>query len=214
MRTLVPSPERRSFVEQATALYQTSVDQVAEKLAARGLTDTKVSSRLGLVVDPLPGHEDMRGRLSIPYLTRTGPVALKFRCLKDHNCKQAGCPKYLGEKGEPPRLFNTLALSVPSPTLFVTEGELDALAVTSLVGVPAVGVPGASAWEPLWARAVPGYEQVVLLADGDTAGEQLAEAMAKCLDNFRFIRLPDGEDSSSLLMSEGVDAFRRRIGVE
>jgi hypothetical protein len=40
--------------------------------------------RLGIVDEPLPGDEQHRGRLVIPYLTLAGVRAVKYRCIDDH----------------------------------------------------------------------------------------------------------------------------------
>jgi len=34
---------------------------------------------LGVVVDPLPGHEQFLGRVAIPYVTPSGVVDIRFR---------------------------------------------------------------------------------------------------------------------------------------
>src|SRR5690606_3808516 len=63
---------------------------------------------LGVVVDPDPEHEDVRGRLTIPYLVPegSGPVGMKFRCLRHDDCKAVDCPKYLAHTGMGQRLYN------------------------------------------------------------------------------------------------------------
>src|SRR5690348_4853437 len=115
--------------------------------------------RLGLVDDPVPGHEPYEGRLSIPYLTRTGVVALTFRCVHDHNCKDAGHSKYLKPPATPSRLYNTTALFTDKPFVAIAEGELDALTLT-MNGIPAVGVPGASNWRRYYNRCFEDFNQV------------------------------------------------------
>lgn len=79
--------------------------------------DSATYFRVGVVDQPLPGHEQYRGWLCIPYLTRTGPVGLKFRCLNDHDCKSVHKERYLIPAGQQQRLYNPAALDRPEPFL-------------------------------------------------------------------------------------------------
>jgi hypothetical protein len=44
------------------------------------------------VVDDHP-QEYLIGRLSIPYMTMTGMLGIKYRCMRDHDCKTEKCPE-------------------------------------------------------------------------------------------------------------------------
>lgn len=72
-----------------------------EYLASRGIGKQAAGTyRLGVVRRPLVGHESLTGRLAIPYITpRGGIVNFSFRCLRLHDCKSEGCPKYLATDG-------------------------------------------------------------------------------------------------------------------
>jgi DNA primase len=119
-------------------------------------------------------------------------------------------PKYLTTPGDKPRLYNTHALTLSSPDMSITEGELDAVSA-ELAGVPAVGVPGAQMWKPYFRELFCGYRNVNIFADGDEAGLAFAQQVAKTLTNARIILLPDGEDVNSLVLKQGRQALLERL---
>lgn len=60
------SAPQREQLENATAYYQAQVLEAKDYLLARGITGPIAgSARLGVVVNPLLGHEQMAGRLAI-----------------------------------------------------------------------------------------------------------------------------------------------------
>jgi DNA primase len=217
--------EQREFLERATSAYQdwmgyasqsaSLTDDPVGYLVDRGLGDCIARYRLGWVVDPLPGHEMFSGRISIPYLTPAGVVNIKFRCIRDHVCKDAGCPKYLATEGSGVHLYNARAVLAAQDTIVLCEGEFDAMAVSALAEVPASGYPGTHAWQQQkhWPRVFAGLD-VVVVADGDDAGIKAAKVAAKSLPDSRIVVMPDGEDANSMLVKEGADAFRSRLGVD
>lgn len=207
----LPGIRRRSFLAKATEQYAGAVDQLTSYLADRGIAlETARKWKLGCVAEPLAGHEEYQGRLSIPYLTPAGPVSLKFRCVAHSDCRAAGCVKYLGEPGEPDRLFGVWNFRHDVPTLGLCEGELDALVATS-AGLRSVGVPGASKWRPYWSYLFEGYDEVLLLRDGDAAGRKMAENIAARLVNCRVVKMPEGHDVSSFVAEHGRKALMERI---
>ncbi len=168
---------------------------------------------LGYVDDPLPGHEMHRGSLAIPYLRWSqehgwAVVSIRFRCIQDHDHKGHG--KYMTQAGDRPRLYNTLALMKTSPVVAITEGEIDAITAQA-AGIPAVGVPGADAWQRYFREPFLGYDRVYVLADGDDAGMKFANTVAKTLPNARVIPCPPGEDVNSLVISQGSQALMERL---
>ncbi|WP_280350404.1 toprim domain-containing protein [Nocardia abscessus] len=171
--------------------------------------------RLGYVEDPLLGHEMYKGHLAIPYLRWSqeygwSVVAIRFRCIEDHDCKKLKHGKYLTEAGDRPRLYNTLALLRPSPIIAITEGEIDAI-TAQVCGVPAVGVPGATSWQPHFREPFLGYRTVYILTDGDDPGMQFGNVVAKSLPNAKILPSPPGEDVNSIVRAEGPKALRERI---
>ena len=170
---------------------------------------------LGVVRDPLPGHEPAVGRLAIPYLTDAGPVNFEFRCIQDHNCKEIpGHTKYWRRKGSSVNLYGVQSLEKATDWFVFTEGAIDAL-TWQQIGVPAVGSPGAENWQPHWANVIEDFSVVYLAEDGDKAGKDLWMAMSEHVDqgNTLVVRttMPDGEDSNSMYVKQGKDYLLGRI---
>lgn len=210
------SVPQREQLESSTAYYQANVVQAKDYLEARGITGHIAgAARLGVVVEPLIGHEQMAGRLAIPYLTEAGPVDIRFRCLEPHSCKDAGHGKYLTLPGHPPRMFNASALAIDTSTVAICEGELDTLIVHHYLGVPAVGVPGAQVWsgQKHYPRMFRPFTRVLVFADGDDAGRDLGKQIARDLPQAVVLRLPDGADVTDYYLSHGVDGLADLCGL-
>lgn len=149
---------------------------------------------LGFVGDPLPGDERFAGMLSIPYLSPGGVQALKFR-----NVASTGGGKYAQHHGQKARLFNTLAYFEAGTTVGISEGEMDAIAATERLGIPTLGVPGATNWNELWTPLFKDFQKVLIFADGDDPGRGFALRIAEQIGwRARIVQCPDGEDVSSL----------------
>lgn len=224
---LLSRPSRASLIEStkkyAEALASPAGERCATYLRDRGINlwdgpeDYKFWSNdrwmLGFVAEPDAEHEDMRGRLSIPYLVpRGGPVGMKFRCIADHSCDDTGHPKYLAHTGMGQRLFGVDSLSAPGETIGITEGELDAI-VCSDLGIPAVAVPGVKGWRPEWRHLFEGFPRVLIFGDGDKAGRAFAGQLAEQIHGSRAISMPDGHDVTSFVLAQGADALRERAGI-
>ena len=205
--------EQRNSLESQTSRYQEHLYLAAEYLDGRGITeDTAVSARLGVVDEPIHGDSDAPyNRLTIPFLTRSGVVDIRFRCIREHDCGESGCPKYLGRPGSNLRIYSVGNLVSAGSTIGVAEGELDALVLNQL-GFPSVGLPGAEAWKRHWHRLFEDFERIVVFGDGDSAG---ARFIRKFLDEFpqsaEGIQLPDQEDVNSMYLLEGSEYFEQYI---
>lgn len=167
------------------------------------------------MADPLIGHEQYRGMLAIPYLRRSAEggwdvVSLRFRCIEDHDCKALKHGKYRTVPGDRPRMYNTLALLQDTETIGISEGEIDAL-TASICGIPTVGIPGSTSWQPYFREPFLGYKTVYIFADGDAPGLKFAETVAKTMPNSKIIPMPDKQDVNSLYLSEGPKALLERI---
>ncbi len=197
-------------LEKETNHYQQHVGLAQQYLDSRGITPAiAAAARLGVVQDPLPGHENLVGRMVIPYVTPMGVRDLRFRSLDDMEQ-----PKYLSLPGHSPRLYNTTVLIDDPDVIGITEGEIDALVATHLVGIPSVALPGAQAWTPRrHLRVFKGFRKVVVFADGDEAGRALASNIAKDLKQTLVVDLGDGLDVNSAVLSMGVEEVRRRAGL-
>lgn len=164
-------------------------------------------ARLGVVEVPEVGHEQFTGRLSIPYITKTGVVDLRFRSLNP-----AVEPKYMGMAGVDTKLFNVLDIERAGDFIGVCEGELDTLTMSRCVGIPCVGVPGANSWKKHYSRLLADFERVFVFADGDQPGKEFATSLARELP-VTIIQCPDGHDVNSLFVQEGADYFNSKVGV-
>ncbi|RKN35967.1 topoisomerase [Streptomyces hoynatensis] len=165
--------------------------------------------RLGVVDSPAQGHEAYRGRLAIPYLTPAGPVALNFRCIRQHDCKAVNCRKYLKPEGEEGHLYNVAALKADSDFLVVTEGEIDTISWT-MAGVPAVGLSGVKAWKPHFRLALDDFPIIYSAADADDAGKGLTSLLVREV-GARPIRYERGMDGNDTWLSGGAGALRGLI---
>jgi hypothetical protein len=169
--------------------------------------------QLGYVDNPLPGHEQYRGCVAIPYVRWShehgwAVVSIRFRCIRDHEHRGHG--KYNTVHGDRPRLYNTKALLEGGGRIAITEGEIDAISAEAC-GIPAVGVAGAQSWQPHFREPFVGYREVLILADGDEAGLKFANAVARELPCARIVSMPPGYDVNSVFVQGGRQALEERI---
>ena len=202
--------ERKSLLESKTTQYQNNVSRGLEYLADRGISaDTVVSARLGVVDEALPSDPyAAHQRLSIPYITKSGVVDLRYRCIRDHDCGEASCPKYLGGAGSTTRLYNVGCVDSAGSRICITEGELDAL-ILSQLGYPAVGVPGANTWKRHWRRLFDDFTRIYVFCDGDDAGRGFRAHILAEIPTAEAVMLPEKEDVNSMYLEEGRDYFDR-----
>lgn len=205
----MPSASVLSWLEKATAHYEKQLDLGLEYLARRGISEAAArKARLGVVGTPAPTHDKYLGRLCIPYVTKAGVLTLKFRSMQDSDIK------YLCLPNSKPMLYGTTSFHRNSNVIAITEGELDALVLTHEVGIPAVGCPGVSTWQDHHPRCFSGYDQVLVFADGDEPGHDLAKRISRDLEQATVIHCPDGSDVSDVFLAEGPEGLRRRAGLQ
>jgi len=200
----------------AVVRYEAALPLVSSYLDSRGISVAVAREfRLGGVSEPAPGHEAGKGRLSIPYLTPAGPVAVKFRCIADHRCAELGHGKYTAPRGQQVKLYNVAAFTadLDRDYIGIAEGELDALVLTWYCRIPAVGVPGASNWQgnPHWPRLFSGFSRVLVFRDPDTAGGELAARICDSLPQATVIELP--ADVNDTLLDKGPEFIQCMAGV-
>lgn len=163
-------------------------------------------ARLGVVLEPLTGHEAYINRLAIPYLTRSGVVDLRFRSM------DLSEPKYMGLTGATTHLYNVGSFFRATSYISICEGEIDTITLDMACGIPSVGVPGVNNWKKHYTRLLQDFDKVFLFADGDSAGTDFAKHLAKELSNLVTVQMPDGEDVNSIYRSYGVEFFQQKIG--
>lgn len=200
------SASQKQSLQVTTEWYASQADGVEGYLASRGIPRNVADTfRLGSVTNPRNGDEDMTGRLSIPYLVPDGTVVdIRFRAVDDSQ------PKYLGRLNSVTRMYNTRALITDSPVVAVCEGELDALVMDGIVGIPAVGIPGVSNWKKHYRLLLEDFDQVLVFCDGDQPGRDFGKRVTGELDNARMILLPDGMDVNECMLQYGADWLREK----
>lgn len=211
----LPSLKRRESLALSVETYAASVEPALPYLMSRGIDQaTAADWQLGYVQTPAPGHERFKGWLAIPYLTPTGPVSLKFRCVQPHRCNDLpDHHKYDSEQGSGTYLFGVKALRSDSPFMCITEGELDCVVANDLALLPAVGVSGSTKWRAHWNYIFEAFSDVVVLKDGDTAGDALARNVTNNVPHSRVVAMPDGHDVNSFVVAFGAQALRERAGL-
>lgn len=211
---MTPSESLKTWLGKTAQRYHEALTpEVRSYLDERALgPDVVSSSLLGLVSDPDPLHEQYRGRLSLPFITPTGVVYMRFRCIQEiddpeHSCKEHGHGKYEGPSEQGTHLYNVQALHDADVVVGVCEGELDALVATT-AGLPAVGVPGSQNWKSFYYRLFSDFTRVLILGDGDKAGRDFTNKLASHISGGEAKVMPNGHDVTSFVVEYGEEAFR------
>jgi DNA primase len=203
------SASQKELLDKATARYAENIYQAEDYLRSRGIPlEVARLAQLGVVAEPEVGHEAFHGRLSIPYITKTGAVDLRFRSLNP-----AVEPKYMGMTGADTKMYNVLDIDKVSDFIGVCEGELDTITLSACVGIPCVGVPGANSWKKHYTRLLADFERVFVFADGDQPGTEFARSLARELP-VTIVQLPEGEDVNSAYVKFGAGYIREKAGLE
>ncbi len=197
---------QRQFLLQATQRYASKIELAKDYLSSRHLSVEEASTfHLGVVEDPLPGHEAYKGRLAIPYITPSGVVDIRFRSMNNED------PKYMGLVGAKTTMFNTQACFVADKYICVTEGEFDCIMMSVKTMHPTIGIPGANNWKSHYAKILDDFDVVIVLADGDPAGLEFGKKISRELGNVNIISMPDGEDVNSMMIKMGSEWLDGRI---
>ena len=183
-------------------------------LEGRGISeDVARQFMLGTITEPANGHEMHEGWLSIPYITVLGHcVGFKFRRLDD------GKPKYGSPLGQKSHLYNVVDVTLDVGSIVVCEGELDTVVLSGMCNIPAVGVPGVTAWKPHFARLFNGFDTVYIVGDNDVKedgsnpGAEFSRRVASELTNGQIVQLPPGMDINEFYLAEGPDAINKLLG--
>jgi len=200
---------QKELLGKAAAQYAENIYQAEDYLRSRGIPlEVARLASLGVVAEPETGHEAFKGRLSIPYITKTGVVDLRFRSLNP-----AVEPKYMGMTGAETKMYNVIDVERASDFIGVCEGELDTLTLSACVGIPCVGVPGANSWKKHYTRLLADFERVFVFADGDGPGREFANSLARELP-VTVVGFGEGEDVNSVFVSHGKDYILEKIGID
>ena len=226
MTTLVPASSQKRLLDSTTRAYESALRSPSGEQAYAYLREDRALSeetlaryRVGFVDQPADGHSAAAGFISIPYVTPTGVVDIRFR-------RPPGSDKpykYYTLPGRPTRIFGTGVLAAPGRVVAITEGEIDAMSSTQ-AGLPAVGIPGVKAWKEYYARIFAGFERVLIFTDNDDrkdgeeegVGQKFANVVAKDLAEVGVsadtILMPEGHDVNSFLKENGEHELRIYAG--
>lgn len=210
--SLVPKQELMKSLAERTDLYSEQLkesDQHLTYLQSRGLTlEDMVSFRLGAVLDPLSIDESYWNRISFPYITPSGVVAIRFRRFPDDPDR----PKFLEMDGAISRIYNVKSLFRQDDKIYVCEGETDTI-TAERCGLASIGIGGAHKWTGIFGRVLRNRD-VVVLADNDDKGDgaKLAKEIYKTLGGCEIVRMPKGYDVSSLVADKGEQALLELVG--
>jgi DNA primase len=215
--SVLSSSERKSLVERVLRYHEQLKSLDAAPLLEYLTQERKLSLEtidrfmLGAVVSPDVLDEEAKGMISIPYNTPNGPVALRFRRppQREHG------PKYWQPPHSDLTIFNTPAFFASEETIAITEGEMDCITLVQ-AGIPAVGIPGASAWKGHYELLFEGYASVVICADNDDtgAGRKFAAKVAQKVPGPNVVLMPEGHDVNSYYAEYGRTALREYLGVQ
>ena len=214
MLKMLSNVQMKSLLEAANHYSQNLNEATLSYLEGRGISeDVAREFKLGTITDPIAGHDMYKGWLSIPYITAMGLcVGFKFRRLDN------GSPKYGSPLGQKAHLYNVTDTMVDAGSIVICEGELDALIVSGLCNIPAVGVPGVAAWKPHFARLFTGFDSVYIIGDNDlkedgsNPGAEFAKRVAGELTNGVIVQLPPGMDLNELYLAQGPESIEHLVG--
>jgi DNA primase len=199
---------QKELLGLASDKYAANISMAYDYLRSRGITPEAARlARFGVVAEAEVGHEAFTGRLSIPYITKTGVVDLRFRSLNP-----AVEPKYMSMTGAETKMYNVLDIDRAGDWIGVCEGELDTITLSACVGIPCVGVPGANSWKKHYTRLLADFERVFIFADGDQPGTEFARSLARELP-VTIVQFADGEDVNSAYVKYGADYIREKAKI-
>jgi putative DNA primase/helicase len=158
-------------------------------------------------------HDLPRGGVGIPYYDPSGEeIAVKKRA-----ALKARDGSYWS-KGKPLAAYGQWRLDAAAKTgfLIIAEGESDCWALW-YHGLPALGLPGASALKTLLREHVEAVAKVYVIREPDHGGEQFIPGMARRLAEVGFrgcgfeLRLPDGIKDPADLHAADPERFKHHL---
>ena len=209
---MLSTEQKQSLTDTAGKYHQSINQETLSYLQSRGIEKDVVDMFLfGTVSNPAPGHEHAVGALSIPYITNSGIVGIKFRKI------DGTMPKYIWPTGQKIGLYNVSDLMIDTETIAICEGELDTVIMSGLCDIPAVGIAGVTQWREWFPMMFEGYRSVYVFADNDVKedgrnpGMELAKRIKEDISKAVVIQLPENKDVNDLYLSEGPEWFKDKI---
>ena len=137
--------------------------------------------------------------LAIPFFDKEGTlVSLKFRTF-------FGDKEFMKEKGGLTALYGLDKLDLAGGVVFITEAELDAIALYQLGIENVVSIAGSENWRDTWRKEFINFDTIYLVMDPDKAGLKAVRKLAEDLGSFRcrHIHLPVGIKDPAKFLEEG-----------
>lgn len=174
---------------------------------AAGLTLTELAAAKGLPVTflrELGVRDGVAGRdrdpcVDFQYCSEAGEVKAVHKRLR-----LTGEPRFIWRTGDHvlpyglPRLHEARAAG----QLVLVEGESDELTL-QYIGIPALGMPGASTWRSEWMRYLEGITNIYVWREPDAGGDALAAKVTLDIPDVRIIEAPaDAKDASALYLQD------------
>jgi DNA primase len=211
---MVSLAQEKLLLEAASHYSQEINEETLNYLEERGISEVVAARfQLGTIADPIAGHENYIGWLSIPYITALNLIAgFKFRRLDD------GKPKYGSPLGQKSHLYNVTDVLLDSHCIVICEGELDTVILSGECGIAAVGVPGVAAWKPHFAKLFTGYDTIYIIGDNDikedgtNPGAEFSKRVASEVLNSTIISLPPTMDVNDYYLAHGVNGIKKLLG--
>lgn len=206
--------QKKSLLDVVIHYSKNLSEQAKVYLEGRGISEQVANQfSLGTITDPINGHEAFEGWLCIPYFTALGDVSIvKFRRLDD------GKPKYGQPIGQKTHLYNVADTIIDSHRIVICEGELDAVVLSGVLGIPAVGVPGVASWKNYYAKLFNGFDTVYIAGDNDikedgsNPGAEFSRRVASDLLNGQIVQLPAGMDINDYYLAHGLEQTANLVG--
>ncbi|MBE9515078.1 MAG: hypothetical protein IMY79_02950 [Chloroflexi bacterium] len=194
---------------------ETPMDEKDEKLT-QGLTldhyaEAKKLPR-NFLVDILglrERHDQYGKRIAIPYMNEDGEeVAIRYR----HSW--TGDRRFSWRKGDKPLPYGLQRLRTAREKGFIilVEGESDAQTLWHQ-DLPALGIPGSSAWKDEWTSYLDGISIIYALKELDKGGDAFIARLGSSLkEKLRVVTLDGVKDISELYLKNG-DEFKENLGI-
>lgn len=174
--------------------------QIKEYLNERGISDF-------VLEDSLISFNEYKNKITIPVLDKNKNVLFnKYR--KNPFDNDDFTPKYTYDTGAKASLFNIHTIVDKDKPVIITEGEFDALCLTS-AGIQAVSSTGGCGTFPVeWVEELKGYD-IYICYDRDKAGIMGALKVQKLFPTAKIIMLPefDGKDITDYTKEFGLSNF-------
>jgi len=213
-----PSPEleRRLAAVEANLWGPAGAAGLAY-LRGRGFTDETIR-RFRFGFEPhyrFPGGDGPEPGIVIPFLTGGRPVLFKLR-----NLAPADSPKRIAREpaGKMHPLFNVDGLEgAAGGTVYLAEGELDAVSLEQMGFSPAVsGDNGAGFVDDSWRELLLDFDRIAVVYDADKGGAEGFEKVAGAFGAYRCARvtLPRGAKDANVALRAGVPVEEIRAAVD